>query len=585
MKIAVFILNGILISLFLPRELPAQTVNFTGTELLGKPTNSSVTVNIIPDADIQLYYEYSTASGGPYISQTSVFSATVGQPHEVVISGLEPDTHYYYRMRYSTNGGSSWTSRDEHSFRTQRAAGSTFTFTITSDSHLGQYGGQTADELALYTQTLQNVAQNNPDFHLDLGDTYAMDPSPLGTGMTEAEAKAAYLFQRPYLGQICHSIPFFQCLGNHENEEGWNFNDVFTAPDGSLALRGIKYRKLYYPNPVPDGFYTGNTDISNTAIDGDHLQEDYYSWQWGDALFVVIDPFHYSMTWPSEGNSYGGEGMDGEAQGDRWDWSLGIQQYLWLKSTLENSHAKFKFVFSHQVTGGDSPYGRGGIKAAPFFEWGGKNADGTWGFATERPAAEGWDLPIHQMMVENGVSIFFHGHDHMYAYEKLDGIVYLECPKPDDAGYAWEPYGYGHTENHYPGAVEIQNSGYIRVTVSPDLVTIEYVRSYLPGDGDNGAIADSHTILPGEPVIKLSGDMNGDESVNSTDALVILSCDVGIDVSQFCPANCGDVNLDGLINSTDALIILSYDVGLSVPFPVGGTGCPVSVTACPGCNP
>jgi uncharacterized repeat protein (TIGR02543 family) len=81
------------------------------------------------------------------------------------------------------------------------------------------------------------------------------------------------------------------------------------------------------------------------------------------------------------------------------------------------------------------------------------------------------------------------------------------------------------------------------------------------------------------------GDVNGDGLVNSTDALIILSCDVGIDTSAFCPMNCGDVNEDGLINSTDALIIMSYDVGISVPYPVGETGFPSDVTPCPGCGP
>ncbi len=83
----------------------------------------------------------------------------------------------------------------------------------------------------------------------------------------------------------------------------------------------------------------------------------------------------------------------------------------------------------------------------------------------------------------------------------------------------------------------------------------------------------------------LLGDVNGDQAVNSTDALVVLSGDVGIQIPQYCPANCGDVNGDGYVNSTDALIILSYDVGESVPFPVGQPGCPASVTPCPGCTP
>jgi uncharacterized repeat protein (TIGR02543 family) len=496
------LLSLTLIIFFWSVENVFSQVNFTGPELLGRPTNHSVTVNVVANAAMQAYFEYGTTSG-VYTGMTGVASASANEPIETVMDGLAANTLYYYRMVYSTDGGSTWINRTEHSFHTQRPRGSTFTFTITSDSHFGQYGGQTADEKDLYALTLQNAAQDHPDFHLDCGDTFAMDPSPLGTGMTVAEADNAYFIQRPtpYLGAICHSIPYFFVLGNHENEEGWNWDDVFTSPDQSLALVGMKARKKYFPNPIPDDFYSGNVDPLPAAFataTGSIYHEDYYAWEWGDALFVVIDPFHYSMVWPSEGDSYGGEGQDGEVGGTRWDWSLGIQQYLWLKSTLENSSAKFKFIFTHQVVGGNSVYGRGGIIAAPYFEMGGKNKDGTWGWDTKRPAAQGWDLPIHQLMVENGVSIFFHGHDHDYEYETLDNIVYLEIPKPDDAGYTWQPYSYGHNEGHYPDAIaEIENSGHIRVTVSPDEVKTEYVRAYLPGDGENRIVA--HTGIVEAP--------------------------------------------------------------------------------------
>jgi hypothetical protein len=80
------------------------------------------------------------------------------------------------------------------------------------------------------------------------------------------------------------------------------------------------------------------------------------------------------------------------------------------------------------------------------------------------------------------------------------------------------------------------------------------------------------------------GDVNDDGQVDSTDALIVLSADAGIDTAQFCPINCGDANGDGLVDSTDALIILSYDAGMSVPFPVGQPGCPSSVTQPPGCT-
>ena len=83
-----------------------------------------------------------------------------------------------------------------------------------------------------------------------------------------------------------------------------------------------------------------------------------------------------------------------------------------------------------------------------------------------------------------------------------------------------------------------------------------------------------YSIEPGG----LLGDVNGDGFVNSTDALIILSFDVGLPIPQafldLINAGFGDVNSDGFTDSTDALIVLSFDVGLPVPFPVGQQFCP-----------
>ena len=212
--------------------------------VLGRPTDNTITANIISDQEGSAYIEYGTESG-TYTGQTSAFPCLMNEPVEVLISGLSASTKYYYRLEFQPTGSSEWVPGEEYSFRTRRMSGETFTFTIISDSHLGQYGGQTADEYALYERTLLNVDQDDPDFHVDLGDTFAMDPSPLGTGMTQAEADAAYLVQRPYMGLISHSVPIYLVIGNHENEEGWNWDDVFDPPDQSLAIVGIEARKKY----------------------------------------------------------------------------------------------------------------------------------------------------------------------------------------------------------------------------------------------------------------------------------------------------------------------------------------------------
>jgi phosphodiesterase/alkaline phosphatase D-like protein len=516
-------------------------VTFTATELLGRPTDHSVTVNVVAAQNIEAYFQYGTASG-VYTSQTSTATSPGGTPIQVVIDGLFANTRYYYRMVYREVGTTDWIYRDEHSFYTQRTPGSTFTFTIISDSHMNGGGGT----VSLYQQTLNNVLADHPDFHLDLGDTFWMD------GVTSSTtANQRYLQQRVYMGTISSSVPIFVSTGNHENEEGWNFDDT-----NSKALLSVNARKLYYPNPITDGFYSGNNDAL-AAINGDYLREDYYAWEWGDALFVVIDPFQYTMR-----NPYGpiaGENNDeGPASHDRWDWTLGQQQFNWFKQTLENSHAKFKFVFDHQPVGGSEDYVRGGAGPANLFEWGGYNADGTtWGFDTRRP---GWgDTPIHQLMVANGVTAYFHGHDHVYAYEARDGVVYQAVPSPAMTGYGFSSY--------YSNPYKIQvlpSAGHIRVTVSPSKVTVDYVRAYLPGQGTNGQVAYTYTIAANSGNNPPVAPSNLAATVVSTTQINLSWSDNSGDETGFkIERKTGISGTYAQINTTNTNVITYNDSGLA----------------------
>lgn len=83
--------------------------------------------------------------------------------------------------------------------------------------------------------------------------------------------------------------------------------------------------------------------------------------------------------------------------------------------------------FIHHLAGGFGKDARGGAEAAGLYEWGGHNPDGTDVFREKRP---GWPLPIHDLLVRKGVSVVFHGHDHLYARQDLDGIVYQAVPQP-----------------------------------------------------------------------------------------------------------------------------------------------------------
>jgi hypothetical protein len=471
-------------------------VTFAATELLGRPTDTSITVNVVPSGNGQVYFEYGIATG-VYTAQTGTAALVIGTPINVVIQGLTPNTRYYYRM-VSSSDGISWAAGDEHSFQTMRSPGSTFSFTITSDSHVNIVLGSAAT----WQQTLTNIANDHPDFEIDCGDTFAMD------GVTTAAgAEQAYLYQRQFFDIVGNSAPVFLVVGNHEQQEAWHLDDTGN-PATSQPVLGVNAEKKYYLNPVPDAFYSGNTD-PYSYISGDHLREDYYAWTWGNALFVVIDPYWYTTTKPYTGGGAGETSDPGSS--NRWDWTLGLQQFNWLNRTLQDSTAKYKFVFAHHMTGGASDYGgRGGAVPANLVEWGGYNVNGvTWGWSANRPVSQWGSEPVEQILVDNHVSAFFHGHDHQYAYEKRDGIVYQSLPAAGFSGNGFNSYSLGtYTFKVLP------SPGHLRVTVTPLQATVDYV-TCAPGQGTNGQISYSYTIAPSsnEPPMAYDQAVNTSEDI------------------------------------------------------------------------
>ena len=433
------------------------------TEILGRPTNNSMTMSILFDQPVQVYWEYGTSSGN-YTMNTQTFTTKPDTALQSDFTALNSDTKYFYRTRYRLKGTTgTYLSGTEHTFHTQRAPGSSFTFTIEADEHLYDKKGVRS----IYQITLANQAKDNPDFMLTLGDIFGDDHHP--TTITSLEMKALHKDYRSYLGSICHSVPLFICLGNHEGEKDYY---LLQNPPENIAVYATLWRKFYYANPYPDNFYTGNTDVESYGMGH---PENYYSWKWGDALFVVMDVYRYDC--------------DTSAKPTNWEWSLGLPQYTWLKNTLENSTEKYKFVFAHHTRG----EGRGGVSTARYFEWGGYEANGTtWGFSSKRP---GWDKPIHQLFVDNGVNIFFQGHDHLFAHEVLNGVIYQEVPMPSDSTYK---IGMLANADAYVSDT-LDGTGHIRVTVSSSCVKVDYIRAFLPADTltgihHNGEVAFSYTI-------------------------------------------------------------------------------------------
>lgn len=516
-----FVLTGLLILMAAAGQ--ATTI----TTILGRPTDQSITVNVRADAAVEMYIEYGTASGA-YAAQTDPVSALSLAPTEFTLNGLDANTRYYYRARYRAAGGSgAYLAGSESQFMTQRAAGSTFVFGVQGDSHPERRQQFLA---ARYTQTMANVAADSPDLYIMLGDDFSVDLlDPLT--YTQAQVVERYTLQIPYLSTMARSTALFLVNGNHEQAARYLLNGT---PD-SVAVYAQNARNAYYSQPAPDGFYTGNAE--DVPYIG--LLRNYFAWTWGDALFVVIDPYWSSPV--AVDNVFGG----GTKTPDKWEVTHGDAQYQWLKTTLEQSTAKYKFVFAHHAMG----MGRGGAAVAPYYEWGGYNSNGSWGFDAKRP---GWELPIHQLMAANHVSVFFHGHDHLFAKEEVDGVVYQEVPQPADYEADGTP---PDNVDAYPApAVTQTNGGYVRVTVSPDAATVDYVRTQISGDGvENGRISCSYSVTP------YGGGVEGETAVTEGESGTVAEGEM-LDPGFYTevPAHDFDIILSRPTDSSVTLSLLAY---------------------------
>jgi hypothetical protein len=283
-----------------------------------------------------------------------------------------------------------------------------FSFTIEADPHMDEQSDPN-----VFKQTLQNIVKAKPAFLIDLGDIFMVDKL---SNKSVENIKNRYILMKSYYDML-GSIPLYIAMGNHDGETGWD------------TLNTKQYRRTYFPNQTQG--------------------KNYYSFEQDNALFIVLDPYMYTVKKPNA---------------DGWQWTFGKTQYDWLSNTLRTSKAKYKFVFIHQLVGGDNQ-GRGGIELAKLYEWGGNNIDGSYGFASHRP---GWEKPIHQLLIDAKVNIVFKGHDHLFAKQDLDGLVYQTVPQPSHAGEKYDSYSYQN------GKI-IGGSGFLNVTVKPTNVIVDFI--------------------------------------------------------------------------------------------------------------
>lgn len=458
--------------------------------MVGRVTDSSATLHLLtaenppfPVVVRAFAWPADTSSGGQVVASAPVPAAGSLQPVEVPLSGLRPNRSYWYELAFTPadQPGAGVSIGPGGRFAAQKTPGEAFHFCVVSDGHWGEPAMTARNSPWRWTaqQCLKQVVGDGPyDFCVELGD------GPLisgGTVSTPDQALERYLWYREQMRSVHRNMGNYFVLGNHEQEAGYfrrgtALPNIGPQHNNLLAHQhhqrwGTAARLRCIPNPLPDtypqggegapGFHTA--DEWGIGLDPwndgpDEPIQNFYAWTWGDALFIVLDPFRYTL-------------VDSLLRPtDPSQWTLGRTQVRWLKQTLEQSNERWKFILCHHVLGGylledGRAYGRG--------------------TAIEAQRRDTEQSLIHDWMIEHGVQFFVYGHDHLFCHSSLDGVHYLCCGRPTHL-------------NNWPALASMRGSygdlmlggmdkqwirslynvlGYMRFTVTPDHVKVAWIRT------------------------------------------------------------------------------------------------------------
>ncbi len=413
-------------SLLLPNDSIAQksepsTTPFLCPPFLGRPTDTSITMNLVGgEQPVFFFIKYGGKNSRENEwRQTETFAIKPYAAKEIDLKGLSPETGYRYQIHTRMGSEKTFTATSAASFSTRRGSKTPFSFALFSDSHINPF------ERSRYTvlnQVTTAILQRKPDIALMLGDNIQTFTSHGGPMTEERFGPVLYTYLRHAIGNLPSSVPLFSALGNWEGENGWH-------PEYQREW-AREARLSFIPSPMSD-----------TYPEGGSASGDYYGFNWGDALFLVLNVTGYTTIDHSMGSPIGKPN----------DWTLGEHQKQWLYETLSSSKAKFKFIFIHHTIGGNagddmnSRYGRGGGRAA---------------FVGEQAT-------IHKWLKDFNVQALFYGHDHVFTDIPVDGIHYV-C-----VGSAGAPWKFDTKETGYDNYWT--PSGYTWVDVEAEKVTVSFI--------------------------------------------------------------------------------------------------------------
>jgi hypothetical protein len=469
---------------------PPPAVALVAEPAAGRPAPGSFHVIFETDYPAEAYVEYRPGATAPSRPWSATPVVTGGNVFGVDVTGLDPGADYEYRVRLRPRGTAAAfaaTPAETLPVAPVVETPANIVFAVWGDSRplLGE-----AQQPQVFYRMMEEIAGEEPVFHIAVGDNVNLSVAQPFNTETAIDFYRGWRDAYDIAGGTGY---MFFALGNHDED--------LTEPSRSLAV-------------------TARLRATVQPTDGDPEQR-YYSWRWGDALFIAMD---------------GSAANPKQAQAD------------WVLQKIQQT-ARWKFVFNHY----------------PFF-----NSDRGIGNIARRDE-------LHAGFLAAGVDIVFQAHDHWYADAVVDGIHYTTTGgagsplRPEDAQFnPIVEYHYLRVElSHYSvtvSAIQVNENG----TAGPLLDRYCVPASDAPatdtnGDGDMDVCDDDDdgdAIPDATDNCRLTAnndqrDTNGDGFGNACDADLdgngfVNFADLAIFRAAFGTGN-GDADLDGngFVNFTD----------------------------------
>ena len=257
---------GVRLSSFQPA--PEATLRFSVKPYLQFATRESMTIMAETSQPSTAIVEYGEQL--PYSMRTQPSSSS--KLHEIVLTGLKPQTPYFYRIRCLNEAGTELLG-DDLTFQTAVNPETPFAFAIIGDT---QKNKPVIEKLQQFAFTLR------PNFEIHLGDV--VDKGADRNEWVDELLPASW----PLMSRVC----MFPSIGNHEE----NHSNYYT----------------YFSLPSPECWYTytyGNAQFfvldTNKAVDPESEQYKWLETELAKSKAVWKFAYHHHPIYSSDENDYG----------------------------------------------------------------------------------------------------------------------------------------------------------------------------------------------------------------------------------------------------------------------------------------